>query len=149
MPEPLTIRRIIAADLLQWEALWEGYNTHYNRTLPVEITRMTWSRFFDTYEPIHALVAEQDGTLLGLTHYLFHRSTSMIAPTCYLQDLFTADSVRNKGIGRALIESVYEQARAAGCCRVYWQTHETNAIAMRLYDKVAERSGFIVYRKQL
>jgi GNAT superfamily N-acetyltransferase len=87
--------------------------------------------------------------LLGLTHYLFHRSTIAIGPVCYLQDLFTTEAARGKGIGRALIEAVYEQARVAGSSRVYWQTHETNLTAMQLYDKVADRSGFIVYRKLL
>ena len=110
---------------------------------------MTWSRLFDAYEPVHALVAEQAGQLLGLVHYLFHRNTAMIAPICYLQDLFTIEAARGKGIGRALIESVYERARAAGSSRVYWTTHETNLTAMKLYDQVAERSGFIQYRKQI
>ena len=98
---------------------------------------------------VHALVAEQAGHLLGLTHYLFHRSTTAIEPICYLQDLFTAQSARGKGIGRALINAVYDQARLANSPRVYWQTHESNATAMRLYNKVADRSGFLVYRKQL
>jgi GNAT superfamily N-acetyltransferase len=110
---------------------------------------MTWARFFDAYEPVHALVAERGGNLLGLTHYLFHRSTTLIEPTCYLQDLFTNEAARGKGVGRALIAGVYEQARRAGSSRVYWQTHETNQTAMLLYDKVAERSGFVIYRKLL
>lgn len=108
---------------------------------------MTWSRFFDAYEPVHALVAESEGQLLGLVHYLFHRSTTAIAPNCYLQDLFTTQASRGKGIGRALIEGVYERAQAAGSGRVYWLTHETNETAMKLYDKIGERSGFVVYRK--
>ncbi|MDR3388294.1 MAG: GNAT family N-acetyltransferase [Rudaea sp.] len=110
---------------------------------------MTWSRFFDAYEPMHALVAEESGRLLGLAHYLFHRSTIQIAPTCYLQDLFTVEQARGKGVGRALVNAVYEWALAAAAPRVYWQTHETNGVAMQLYDKVAERSGFVVYRKLL
>jgi GNAT superfamily N-acetyltransferase len=110
---------------------------------------MTWSRFFDAYEPVHALVAEKDGQLVGLVHYIFHRSTTMIGPTCYLQDLFTTEAARGRGVGRALIEGVYELAKACGSLRVYWQTHETNLTAMKLYDKVAERSGFVVYAKRL
>jgi len=98
---------------------------------------------------MQALVAEKDRQLLGLAHYIFHRSTIMIEPTCYLQDLFTAESARGQGIGRSLIESVYEQAKAAGSLRVYWQTHETNLAAMKLYDRMAARSGFVVYQKQL
>ena len=107
---------------------------------------MTWARFFDAYEPVHALVAERDGQLLGLVHYIFHRSTILIGPICYLQDLFTAEHARGQGIGRLLIEGVYERAKSAGSQRVYWQTHETNETAQRLYNKLAERSGFIVYR---
>ena len=110
---------------------------------------MTWSRFFDAYEPVHALVAVAGEEMLGLTHYLLHRSTTRIAPVCYLQDLFTVEASRGLGVGRALIEAVYERAGAAGCSRVYWQTHETNATAMQLYDKVADRSGFVVYSKTL
>jgi GNAT superfamily N-acetyltransferase len=151
MPHDLRIRSVIRQDYDQWLPLWDGYNAFYGRSgataLPLEITRTTWERFFDAYEPIHALVAESDGKLLGLTHYLFHRSTIAIGPVCYLQDLFTTEAARGKGIGRALIEAVYEQARVAGSSRVYWQTHETNLTAMQLYDKVADRSGFIVYRK--
>jgi GNAT superfamily N-acetyltransferase len=110
---------------------------------------MTWSRFFDAYEPMHAVVASRAGRLLGLAHFLFHRSTTQVGPTCYLQDLFTVEEARGKGVGRALINAVYEHARGAGSPRVYWQTHETNAVARQLYDKVAERSGFVVYRKTL
>lgn len=136
-------------DYESWLKLWEGYNSFYKRTLPLEITKITWQRFFDHYEPMHCLVAESGRKLLGLTHYLFHRNTTMIGPTCYLQDLFTASAARGQGIGRALIEAVYERAREAGAPRVYWMTHESNATAMLLYDRVATRSGFLQYRKDL
>ena len=98
---------------------------------------------------MHALVAEEAGRLVGLTHYLYHRTTLSISLTCYLQDLFTVPEARGRGIARALIEAVYERAREAGAARVYWQTHETNTAAQRLYDRVAERSGFIVYRHSI
>src|SRR5207237_5973820 len=111
MPDKLIVRPVAPTDFAQWEPLWEGYNTFYKRALPAEITRMTWSRFFDTYEPVHALVAAKNGELLGLVHYLFHRSTIQIAPTCYLQDLFTSEAARGQGVGRVLIEAVYARAR--------------------------------------
>jgi GNAT superfamily N-acetyltransferase len=149
MPDKLIVRPVAPTDFPQWAPLWEGYNSFYKRTLPAEITQMTWSRFLDATEPVHAMVAEKNGRLLGLVHYLFHRSTIMIGPTCYLQDLFTTEAARGKGVGCALIEAVYARAREAGSPRVYWQTHETNLTAMTLYDKVAERSGFVVYRKQI
>jgi GNAT superfamily N-acetyltransferase len=143
------IRPVAQTDFAQWLPLWEGYNTFYERTLPAAITQMTWSRFFDGYEPVHAAVAERDGQLCGLVHYIFHRSTVMIGPNCYLQDLFTHAQTRGQGVGRALIAYVYERAKEAGAPRVYWTTHETNRTAMKLYDQVAERSGFVQYRKQI
>ncbi len=147
------MRPVIQEDFIAWKVLWDGYNAFYGRAgetaLPAEVTQMTWSRFFDAYEPVHALVAVDSGQLLGLAHFLFHRSTTQIHPSCYLQDLFTDKTARGRGVGRALINAVYEQAKTAGSPRVYWQTHETNTTAMRLYDKVAEKSGFVVYRKML
>jgi len=153
MSGTMTIRYVAASDYEPWLTLWKGYNAFYGRSgptaLPAEVTQTTWQRFFDAREPVYALVAELDGSLIGLTHYLFHRSTTLIAPICYLQDLYTAPERRRTGVGRALIEAVYECARDAGSPRVYWQTHETNLIGQRLYEQVAERSGFIVYRKNL
>ena len=149
----LLVREVERSDFADWKPLWDGYNAFYGRkdqtALPEAVTLRTWSRFFDVYEPMHALVAEREGHLLGLAHLLFHRSTITIEPSCYLQDLFTLESARGKGVGRALIEEVYRRARLAGCSRVYWLTHETNQTAMRLYDQVADKSGFVVYRKNL
>jgi GNAT superfamily N-acetyltransferase len=150
MPAPL-VRPVARVDYDQWLPLWDGYNAFYGRhgatALDTAITATTWERFFDDNEPVHALVAEDAGQLIGLTHYLYHRSTTAIAPICYLQDLFTSEAARGKGAGRALIEGVYARAQEAGASRVYWQTHQTNVTAMQLYDRIAERSGFHVYRK--
>lgn len=153
MSSPVLVRAVAPSDYTAWRMLWDGYNRFYGRHGPTalaeEVTAMTWSRFFDAYEPVHALVAESGGALLGLAHYLFHRSTIQLGPTCYLQDVFTAPGARGRGVATALIEGAYDKARLAGCARVYWQTHETNATARALYDQLAERSGFIVYRKDL
>jgi GNAT superfamily N-acetyltransferase len=153
MPDQILVRPALAADFPAWMTLWEGYNTFYGRSgqtaLPAEITKTTWSRFFDADEPMHALVAEGADGLLGLAHFLFHRSTIQLGPSCYLQDLFTVEAARGKGVARALIDEVCLRAKAAGSPRVYWQTHESNATAMALYDKVAEKPGFVVYRKTL
>jgi GNAT superfamily N-acetyltransferase len=143
------VRPVEQDDFTAWQPLWNGYNAFYGRegetALPAEITRTTWQRFSDPTEPVFALVAVSEGKLVGLTHYLYHRSTTRLELTCYLQDLFTQESQRGRGIGKLLIEGVYREARAAGVKRVYWQTHETNAAGRLLYDKVAKHAGFIVY----
>ena len=143
------VRALRAEDRAQWELLWAGYQAFYKVAIPADATDLAFARFLDPHEPVHALVAESDGRLVGIVHFLFHRSTWTPGPYCYLQDLFTAEEARGKGIGRALIEAVYARARAEGASRVYWLTHETNKQAIMLYDAIAERSGFVQYRKML
>jgi GNAT superfamily N-acetyltransferase len=149
MPEAVSVRPVDQGDYRAWVPLWDGYNAFYGRSgataLATDITQTTWRRFFDPDEPVFALVAEAGGVLLGLAHYLFHRSTTRIGYVCYLQDLFAAESARGRGVGRALVVAVYAIARSEGAERVYWQTHESNTSARLLYDKVAKHAGFIVY----
>jgi GNAT superfamily N-acetyltransferase len=151
--ERLTIRPILRSDYDRWRPLWDGYNAFYERlgstALPEEITQATWERFFDSCEPVKAIVAEQSDHLVGLAHYVFHRSTTRLHDICYLQDLFTAERVRGRGIGRRLIEAVYEAARNGRCSRVYWQTQATNRAGRALYDKLGKHLGFIVYSHEL
>ena len=143
------IRPLRGDDRAHWEPLWQGYLTFYKTTLPTNITDMTWSRLLDAAEPMNALVAERDGDLIGLAHYLLHRSTWSQTHYCYLEDLFVAPDRRANGVGAALIEAVESEARRINCTRLYWLTHETNSRAQILYNKVADRSGFIQYRKVL
>jgi GNAT superfamily N-acetyltransferase len=143
----VTIRPVGHDERAQWEPLWRGYQSFYEVSLSDEVMTTTWSRLQDPEEPMFALGAYMDSRLLGIAHYLFHRSCWTIGDYCYLQDLFVAAEARGHGLGRALIEAVYEKASAAGASRVYWLTQETNLVARGLYDKLAERSGFIQYRK--
>jgi len=145
----IVVRPIRREDFDAWLPLWRGYLAFYKADVAEEVTRLTFSRFFDAYEPMHAFVAEREARLIGVVQYLYHRNTWMIAPVCYLQDLFTAAEARGQGVGRALIEAVYAAAREAGSPRVYWMTQEGNAQARILYEKIADRSGFIQYRKAL
>ena len=151
--ETITIRSPATADYLQWRLLWDGYNAFYGRAghtaVPEEISDATWRRFFDPAEPMRALVAEVDGELAGIAHYLYHRSTNHLENLCYLEDLFTAHTKRHRGVASALIHGVCDCARAAGATRIYWMTHESNATAIALYTRLAERSGFIVFGRGL
>ena len=145
----VAIRPLGPEDRADWEPLWAGYLAFYEATIPSTVTETTWARLNDPAEPMHALGAFGDGQLVGIVHYLFHRSTWTTGDYCYLQDLFTDEAARGRGAGRALIEAVCERARAASASRVYWLTQEGNATARALYDKLADRSGFIQYRKMV
>jgi GNAT superfamily N-acetyltransferase len=130
-----------------WQPLWKGYLDFYRTSVKPEVYDATWARLHDPHEPMWLLGGYVDGSLLGIVHYLYHRSCWTIGDYCYLQDLFVAEAARGRGLGRALIEAVYSEARAAGASRVYWLTHETNTTARALYDTLADRPGFIQYRK--
>jgi GNAT superfamily N-acetyltransferase len=145
----ITIRELRPEDRAQWQPLWDGYNLFYERpSFPGEITQTTWARFFDPDEPMFAAVAEIDGKVVGMVHYLYHRSTTAIEDVCYLQDLFTAPEQRGLGVGRALIEHVFGEAERAGSRRVYWNTQEDNP-ARKLYDRLGTLSSFRRYLKEV
>jgi GNAT superfamily N-acetyltransferase len=148
MTGEVTVRPVQPDDRAAWEPLWQGYLTFYEATLASEVTDATWRRFFDPLEGLGALAAERDGRLIGFAHYLLHRSTWAPVCYCYLEDLFVEPSVRGGGAGRALIAAVEGAARQAGASRLYWMTHESNQTAQKLYSQVAERPGFVQYRKK-
>ena len=143
------VRPVRPGDRQTWEPLWQGYLTFYEASLASNVTDATWRRFFDPLEPLGALVAERSGRLIGFAHYLLHRSTWAPVCYCYLEDLFVEPLARGSGAGRGLIAAVEAAAREAGASRLYWMTHETNQTAQQLYNQVAERSGFVQYRKKL
>lgn len=146
----IPIRSFTAEDFDAWYPLWRGYQAFYKVDIPRETSETTWTRLLDPAEPMHGAFALDDaGRPVGIVHYIEHRSCWTAGNYCYLQDLFVEPGLRGKGHGRALIEHVYGWARAAGCSRVWWLTHETNAHAMLLYDRIADRSGFVQYRKVL
>lgn len=145
-----SILPLAPADFADWLPLWQAYLTFYKTSVSDEVTRTTFARLTSWAEPMGGFIArDESGQAIGLVHWITHRSCWTIGDYCYLQDLIVAPQARNRGVGRALIEAVYEKARALGCSRVHWLTQETNATAMRLYDQVADRSGFVQYRKLL
>ena len=146
MPD-IVIRPVRADERADWEPLWQGYQEFYQVALTDQVTAVTWTRLHDPAEPMFVLGAYVDGKLRGIVHYIFRRSCWTVGNYCYLQDLFVAKQARNLGLGRALIAAVEQAAREAGASRLYWLTQESNTAARALYDQVAERSGFIQYRK--
>ena len=145
----MQIRLAQAADFAQWLPLWKGYQTFYKTDIPTEVSDITWQRLLDPAEPMGGALAWNGDKAVGLVHHIQHRSCWTVGDYCYLQDLFVTDEARGLGIGRKLIEYVYDGAKARGCSRVHWLTHETNTDAMKLYNNIADRSGFIQYRKLL
>jgi GNAT superfamily N-acetyltransferase len=145
----MIVRPLAAADRVRWQPLWQGYLAFYKADVAPEVSDVTFARLTGTREPMGGFIATDGDAAVGIVHWLTHRSCWTIADYCYLQDLFVAPGRRSGGIGRKLIEAVYDKARALGCSRVYWHTHETNAVAMKLYDGVADRPGFVQYRKIL
>ncbi len=146
----LKVRSIKPGDEADWRRLWTGYLQFYQTSVPEAVYASTFARLLgDDPQDFSALVAEADGTLLGLTHYLFHRHAWRIENVCYLQDLYVDPAARGLGLGRKLIEAVYARADAAGAPQVYWLTQDFNTQARQLYDRIAKVSPFIRYNRVL
>jgi GNAT superfamily N-acetyltransferase len=141
------IKSVEDDDFDSWLPLWKSYQRFYGVDIPESVTLMTWARFLDPSEPMHAALAMMGERAVGLVHSVHHPSTWTAADYCYLQDLFVSDDARGCGVGRKLVEHVYADAQRRGMPRVYWLTHESNHNAMLLYDRIADRSGFVQYRK--
>jgi GNAT superfamily N-acetyltransferase len=145
----VAIRALELSDRAIWDDLWGQYQVFYKTKIGAETSDVTFKRLLDSSVPMNGLVAEVDGKVVGIVHYIFHYSTWTVGPYCYLQDLFTSAEARGRGVATKLIEAVYEKAQAHGAARVYWLTHETNDVAIKLYEKVADKSGFIQFRKMM
>ncbi|KRP62973.1 GNAT family N-acetyltransferase [Pseudomonas trivialis] len=146
---PVDIRLVTAADHAAWLPLWQAYLAFYKTELPPAVSHSTWQRMIDPGEPTHSALAWQDNEAVGMVNFIYHRSNWSIENACYLQDLLVAPSRRGTGVGRKLIEFVYATARTDGCAKVHWLTHETNATAIQLYERIAERPGLIQFRQAL
>jgi len=145
----VTLRPVTADDHAAWLPLWQAYQRFYETRIDEAVSAGTWQRMLDTSEPTNAALAWVDGKAVGMVHWIYHRSNWTVENACYLQDLYVDANQRGKGVGRQLIELVYDTARQAGCTKVHWLTHETNATGISLYEQVAERPGFIQFRKAL
>lgn len=144
----VTVRSLEQSDQSEWRRLWTAYLEFYKATVPEEVYAATWKRLFDPgeFEP-KGWLAIVDGRPVGLVHTILHRTCWSQNNNCYLQDLYADPHVRGIGVGRALIEKVYEMADGKGITNIYWMTHETNVVGRRLYDRIARRTGFIEYER--
>ena len=158
MPDSLLVRPASPEDFSEWLELWKGYNAFYGRSgataLSEDVTRMTWIRFFDAYEPVHALVAERAGKLLGMAHYLFHRSTIMLGPTCYMQDLFTTPDARGQGVSKALMAFIGQHPDLQHLRRMMLATADAHELyrqfgftALSKPERLMEKLDQDIYRK--
>ncbi|CAM3774326.1 GNAT family N-acetyltransferase [Parendozoicomonas haliclonae] len=143
------IREPVASDYEQWNKLFFGYQSFYRHFISIEVIDITWKRILDASHNVSGLVAEYNGDLIGLTHYLFHDSTWNNLKSCYLEDLYVSKQSRGTGAARLLIEGVEQRARDLGAFRLYWHTQEYNGAARSLYDSIMPPSSFMVYRKNL
>ncbi len=143
------VRKPAVADEAAWRGLWAGYNAFYRASVPEDVTAALWAKLLDAGGEVRGLLAQSGDSVVGFAHILFHPSTWSLTPSCYLEDLFVAKGARGSGAGEALIDAVANAARARGAGRLYWHTQEFNSAARSLYDSVAERTSFIVYRKDL
>ncbi|MEM8664947.1 MAG: GNAT family N-acetyltransferase [Pseudomonadota bacterium] len=146
----LLVRALAAQDEPRWRELWTGYLEYYESTVSEAVYKETFRRLLTEDDSLpRALVAERDGVLVGLVHYILHPHCWRVERVCYLQDLYADPQVRGEGVGRALIEAVYAAADAVGAPSVYWLTQDFNTTARQLYDRIGTVTPFIKYQRPL
>jgi ribosomal protein S18 acetylase RimI-like enzyme len=141
-------RPLQPADRERWNELWRGYLQFYKYDLPADLTELTWRRLLDPAHPFQGLAALDGERIAGIVHFHVHASTWARVGYCYLEDLFVDPACRGQGLGRTLIEAVYQLADEQGAERVYWHTENTNDRAQHLYRQVAELTPFVQYRRR-
>ena len=141
----VNIRSIEARDQARWRELWDGYCRFYEQRLAEDISRHTWGRIMDAASPVHAIVAEREGVVVGMANYILHENTWTSTPVCYLEDLYVEPAARGAGVGRQLIDWLVAQMHAQGWARLYWNTKENNYRARGLYDQYTPRDAFVRY----
>jgi len=148
MPDEISIRPLKDQDQPQWRRLWTAYLAFYETTLPDQVFETAFSRLLSPgVNEFQGLIAESAGHPVGLAHFVYHRTLWAVQDTCYLMDLFCDPSARGQGVGRQLIEAVFTKANSDGIPSIYWQTQEFNYKGRMLYDKIGEKTSFIVYEK--
>ncbi|RLK10906.1 GNAT family N-acetyltransferase [Ruegeria conchae] len=148
MSTPPTIRPLRPEDRDQWAEMWRDYLAFYETEVPDTTYKSTFARLLgDDPNDFSCFVADLDGQLLGLTHYLFHRHAWKEESVCYLQDLYARPEARGTGVGRALIQAVYDEADRQKAPSVYWLTQENNHTARKLYDRIGKLSPFLKYQR--
>lgn len=147
----VTIRDAEPFDEAGWRPLWAGYVAFHNAEVPERITARTWERILDPASPVNCMVAVDALTehVLGFAVTVLHDGTWTDRPVCYLEDLFVADHARNRGIARALIETIACRGRSRGWRRVYWKTKSDNATARALYERVGREMPAVFYEIDL
>jgi GNAT superfamily N-acetyltransferase len=140
----ITIRPITLSDKARWLELFKEYVIFYKSKVSDEQFELTWQRIHSDFN-MYGLIAELDGQIVGIAHYIFRPSTWDVEDFCYLEDLFVDPKVRGAGVGRALISELEKIAIAKGSKRLYWTTATDNEVARKLYDKVAI-TDFVQYR---
>lgn len=145
---PLQIRPLTEADAEDWSRLWTAYLAFYSTVLPAEVHAATWARLMGGafYDP-RGMIVLRGGQVVGLVHFLLHRSGWKLEHVTYLQDLYVEPAARGTGAGRALIEAVYDEADRLGAPAVYWLTNEGNSTARQLYDRIGVQSPFLRYNR--
>jgi ribosomal protein S18 acetylase RimI-like enzyme len=139
------VRPVEPRDQARWRELWDGYTRFYEREPSEELARYTWARLTDPGSPVHAIVAERSGRVIGIANYVIHENVSALTPTCYMQDLYVDPADRGGGVGQALIDWLVAEMGARGWSSLYWHTRENNYRARGLYDRYTPHSGFVRY----
>ena len=139
------IRELTQNDFNNWSDLYKGYANFYKVPMNKEILNTLWGWIQDKNHVVKAICYELEGKIVGIAHY-----RSMPRPLNgryigFLDDLFVEPDYRGQKIGKKLIEHLKSLSKNNNWCGIRWITQSSNKNAKKLYDKIANNTGFDLY----
>ncbi|WP_157973607.1 GNAT family N-acetyltransferase [Tropicimonas sp. IMCC34043] len=142
----MQIRKAEPDDRQHWETLWRENCAHFGATnMNTSVVDALWCRILDAEHTMDAWLAMDGQECVGLAHTILHPHTFTLRPVCYLEDLWVSPAARSQGVATNLISHLSQIGEKEGWRRLYWETASDNAVAKRLYDRLASPRPVAIY----
>jgi ribosomal protein S18 acetylase RimI-like enzyme len=104
-----------------------------------------WSWIHDESHDVKGLCFEFEGKIVGIAHYRTMPRPIKGQYIGFLDDLFVEPEFRGQQIAQNLITHLKSLSKANNWGGIRWITHSSNENAKKLYDKIANNTGFELY----
>lgn len=141
----IPVRAVHPSDYAEWIDLYHGYRDFYGKPHNQEAVDTVWAWLNDPGHETRGLVAELNGTLVGLANFRAFARPLAASTGLFLDDLFTAPHSRGLGVGTSLLHALAEVASQEGATVVRWITAADNATARSVYDRESQQTSWVTY----
>ena len=139
------IRKLNKDDFKRWSNLYQEYAIFYNVPMNMGILETLWDWINDENHIVNGICFELNNKILGIAHYRTMPRPIKGQYIGFLDDLFVDPDFRGQKIAQKLIGHLKSLSKANNWNGIRWITHSSNDNAKKLYDKIANNTGFELY----